>query len=469
MLAERELREWRRNRARPEIAVFASVKSTSPPRSRDLPTPYVPGQFEAFAKRVTLKEEVEGRSPWSSVFDADQRSPNSHSYIDFKPSPVSRGDGNVASPWFSQDFGEREKIPTYHTAEIDHQLTFHQSTVPKQEPCPHSHCISLPEHEEILRQQTFQSQRARNSLLTSLNHQMHQFEQRLQAEYQEKLEIMEKRTSGSEVESRDKGSEGHVSDEVLRRQFEEQLAEESEKEVMQEREIERLRGLLERKREEEGEGSREIEKLERELQGKEREIRALTLEIASKDDFIAELRSKVSSISHLEASIASLTHENQTLRQHSQSSALEEALKLALQELESENSLLRQDYEELLTAHQHTLHDKQMAETVRLKTCSPLKRKIPSSEPNFTPRSQSREMTELRKEYEDKSWELREKATYWQEKTKSFAKHFNSALNALQSESQLLRSDITTLTSQTSQQLQDLSTLLQAYFTKKQH
>jgi hypothetical protein len=358
----------------------------------------------------------------------------------------------VQSPWFSQDFGE--KIPLYRTAEVDQQLTFHQPAPAKT--CPHYQCISLTEHKEILHKQMLQNQRERTALLTSLNQQMKQFELQLQAEYQQKVETLEKRASSSDLE----GTTKTLSDELLRRQFEDQLAEESEKEIQQEREIERLRGLLERDEVEEGSTKLEIARLTKEIQGKDRDIRALTLEIAQRDDFIAELRTRASSIDHLEAEIASLTSENLSLRHHSKPSSLEEALKLSLQELESENSLLKQDYEELLVAHQHALHDRQMAETVRLKTCSPLKRKLGSPESSTTPRSQSREIAEIRKECDDKS----DQALYWKTKTNDLAKHYKAALTQLQSDSQLLRSDITTLTTQTSQHLHDLSTLLNSLF-----
>lgn len=356
----------------------------------------------------------------------------------------------MQSPWFSQDFGE--KIPIYRTAETDQQLTFHQPD----KTSPHPQCISLTDHKEILHKQMLQNQKERTTLLSSLSQQMKQYEQQLQAEYQQKVDILEKRASSSDME----GTTKTISDELLRRQFEDQLAEESEKEIMQEREIERLRGLLERGEEEEGSVKLEMARLVKEIQGKDRDIRALTLEIAQKDDFIAELRTKVSSIDHLEAEIASLTSENLSLRHHSKPSSLEEALKLSLQELESENSLLKQDYEELLLAHQHVLHDRQLAETVRLKTCSPLKRKIGSPESSTTPRTQSREMADVRKEYEDKS----DQVLYWKTKTNDLAKDYKSALNQLQSDSQLLRADIATLTTQTSQQLQSLSTLLNSLF-----
>lgn len=401
---------------------------------------------------MELKEDNEGRSPWSSVFDPEMQ--NMHSYIDFnRPSPVVKGEGNGQSPWLSQEFIER--IPVDGSPENDQQMTFHQAELsPESSHTKHfSHCISLAEHQQLLRQQSLTSQlawdRERLALLDSLNRQMREFQDQLTKEYKEKLENWEKKANSS-----DKGSEvttKTLSDELLKRQFEDCLTDETEKNAMLEKEIGRMKVLL--------------MKYEMENKGKCEEIDNLKAEIEKKDELIANLMPEKLKNETLTAKITALNSENLSLRRQSSSSNFEETLKIALQELENENSELKKDYEELLAAHQHALHTQNMEiieEKPQFKASSPLKRKFTSLQVslNATPKGENSEMREIRRRNEEKSMEYQAEIMKWKGKTQEMMQGYRQVVGELQSESKQLKADIASLSEQTRIQLQAISTLL---------
>ena len=471
------------------------LKSTSPsPRPQAVHKPYP--MFSAENDFVTLPVKkdthpkispldlLDARTPSDSFSEANFQSPGSHSYIDFKPPPTfSQQDIVLVSPSLSRDFGSRTTPPkeSEYRALLSRLNTDYK---PPQDPelkrpwdrrdvkteftsprASHFMCVSKDDHERELREKLQENEekweRKRIQLVAALEDRMREFESKVKLEYEQKTENKDRRATGTETEEGELQAKG-LSDELLRKQFEEQLAEEGEKSVQQEKEITRLERLLAMKSADESELvtelRNEIDHLSREIDEKVTKLLDLSELLGEKEGEIEHLTSRLQKCARLETENVQLSAEIADLKS---CNSLQETLKLSLQELEQENYLLKKDYEELLTLHNRTAHrDTSSGEETRFKPCSPLKRRFDSTESGLLSGLEAQETSDAMRQYEERCIELTDELEVWKAKANALESQHRETIESLRRDDQQLRTDVRSFVEQCAQQMQEVMTFL---------
>lgn len=293
--------------------------------------------------------------------------------------------------------------------------------------CHHFQCIEKEEHERILHEKLSETQ-------YYWEERLHSLEQRLRAEYESKSDAKERR--GTDTDEGEVPAKA-LSDELLRRQFEDQLAEETEKSEQQHQEIVRLERLLAAKSSEESELvadlRREVDALSKDIDEKVTKVMDLTELVAEKEGEIDHLAARLKRFARLEEENSQLLLELTDLREKD---VLRETLQISLQELEQENYSLRKDYQDLYDEHSRLTQLRDSSEELHFKPSNSLKRRFGSLDSA---------------KYED----LRNQLKLWKSKHTSLALQCAQALEALKNCNSQLRSEFAAFVDEFVQRIQD--------------
>ena len=311
--------------------------------------------------------------------------------------------------------------------------------------------VPLRELEDTLKQREAAHQkeleRQRVDMLEQLDRKMKDYEDSLRREFQQRLDFLEQKASERSENDRAlldlKGqmTAKTLSEELIRRHYEEKISEINEGKSAQEKEIARLQHLAKLKGDTETDKVKdlrlEVEHLTQDIASSDAQIAQLRELVASQSSQISTLTGKLQSKSKLENEYANLAKEltEEKLRNKREG---EGDLKHRLQALEQEHQLLRRDYDTLASMHKRALKD--------------LKR---SADESRTPTKL--ESTDMKKLYEAKCLELSEEATVWKEKTRKLVSRYYHALEKLQRDNKQVKADLARLTAETQQSVHDIN------------